>query len=166
MNYLDKNRIDLQNKYPDFENFNTEFNENDINFRKEFFDFAEKAGVKSVPFRKEFADNMLRKLFDEMKADSTIDADNYVEYAGKILWTKDKMNDYLNNLAEEEDMRQAKLQEKSEYYIFLTLKALLARNLYGTKSFFQTMKVIDDAYQTAVSVISNEKLFKKNGIRF
>jgi carboxyl-terminal processing protease len=166
MNYLDKNRNNLQNKYANFESFNAGFNENDTDFRTEFFHFAEKAGVKPVSFRKEFAENMLRKMLEEMKADSSINADNYVEYTQKVLWTQEKMKNYLDNLAKEEDVRQAKLQEKSEYYIFLTLKALLARNLYGTKSYFQTMKVIDDAYQTAVSVISNEKLFKKNKIRF
>jgi carboxyl-terminal processing protease len=166
MEFLGSERQHLLQQYPDFQSFDKNFNIN-ADMQQRFETFVDNAGVKRNRVRKPNAENMLSKLFNEMKKDTTLnDAQTYQEYIGKVLWDKEKMQQYLHNLSIAEDEQQAKLQASSDQYILLQLKALIANNLYGRKHYFQTIKSIDPAYQQAVKTIENNKLFKQHKIAY
>ena len=74
------------------------------------------------------------------------------------------MRDFLITLADAEDANQRRLQESSDRFISMNLKAMLAQNLYGRRYFFQTMRSADPAYQRALQVIQDDRLFRQLNI--
>ncbi|GHV72553.1 peptidase S41 [Bacteroidia bacterium] len=166
MDFLNTDRTKLLKQYPDFQAFNKGFTI-DATLQQRFETFSDKAGVKRNHVRKSNAEQLMSKLFDEMKKDTTLnDAKTYSDYVSKALWDESKMKQYLQDLSVKEDQEQARLQKTSDEYILLQLKALIARNLYGYKYYFQTIKSIDNAYQQAVQTIENDRLFKQNKITY
>jgi carboxyl-terminal processing protease len=161
MNYLDRERQNLMRTYPTFEDFNKNFR-TDGKFAEEFEQFAENAGVRRNRVRAASANSLLNRMVAEMRSDTTLlDSETYHDYIEKMLWSEDRMREFLINLADAEDEQQRRLQESSDEYILIQLKALLARNLYGTRYFFQTIRSIDQGYQRALKIIEDEKLFKQ-----
>jgi carboxyl-terminal processing protease len=166
MEYMDKERQNLLKNYPTFEEFEKNF-KIDGAFTDKFETFAEKAGVKRNRVRIQSAESFLNKMVAEMKKDTTLSkSETYHDYIGKALWTEEKMKDYLTKLADAEDEIQQKSQASSNEYIMLQVKALLARNLYGMKYYFQTIRSIDEGYQRALKVVEDEKLFKQLKIAY
>ncbi|MCB0822395.1 MAG: peptidase S41, partial [Bacteroidales bacterium] len=49
--------------------------------------------------------------------------------------------------------------EYSDELIRFQLKALIARNLYEFKSYFQVLTSFDDGFRKAVEVLSDERFF-------
>ncbi|MDR2906820.1 MAG: S41 family peptidase [Bacteroidales bacterium] len=161
MAYMDKERQNLLKTYPTYEQFNTNFKTEGA-FTTEFETFAEQAGVKRNRIRMAGAEHLLNKMLAEMKKDTTLsNSATYRDYVQNALWSEDEMKAYLFKLADEEDAVQRQAQASSDEYILLQVKALLARNLYGTKYYFQTIRSIDEGYQRALKVVEDEKLFKQ-----
>jgi len=166
MEYLDRERKNLLKTYPTFELFYENF-QTDGAFAEKFEAFAEKAGVKRNRIRMASAESFLNRMVTEMKKDTMLaKSETYHEYVGQVLWSEERMREFLMNLADTEDAVQQRIQEASDSFILLQLKALLARNLYGTKYYFQTIRSIDEGYQRALKVVEDEKLFKKMNISF
>ena len=161
MNYLERERQNLLRTYPTFEDFYRNF-QTDGAFSEEFEQFAENAGVKRNRVRIASAHSFLNRMITEMRSDTTLaNSETYHDYIEKVLWSEERMKEFLMNLADAEDAHQRQAQESSDEYILLQLKALLARNLYGAKYFFQTIRSIDQGYQRALKVVEDEKLFRQ-----
>jgi len=161
MNYMDRERQNLMRNYPTFESFYANF-KTDEKFVAEFEQFAEEAGVKRNQIRMQSANGFLNQMVAEMRKDTTLsDSKTYHDYVERVLWSEERMREFLVNLANTEDANQRRIQEQSDEFILLQLKALLARNLYGTRYFFQTIRSIDQGYQRALKVVEDESLFKQ-----
>jgi hypothetical protein len=161
MNYLDRERQNLMRNYPTFEAFNRNFKTEGA-FAEEFEQFAENAGIKRNRIRIATANTFLNRMVAEMRSDTTrSESETYHDYIERVLWSEDRMRDFLMNLANTEDANQLRLQESSDEFILLQLKALLARNLFGNRYFFQTIRSIDPGYQRALKVVEDENLFRQ-----
>ncbi|MCL2414717.1 MAG: S41 family peptidase [Bacteroidales bacterium] len=164
MAYLDRERQNLLETYPTFEDFYNNFQVHG-EFAEKFERFAENAGVKRNRIRMPMANSFLTQMLAEMRRDVPIEeSETYRDFVEKILWSEEQMREFLMNLAEAEDANQRRLQESSDEFILLNLKALLARNLYGVRYFFQTTRSMDHAYQRALKVIQDDSLFRQLGI--
>jgi carboxyl-terminal processing protease len=162
--YLDRERQSLLETYPTFEDFYNNFQVHG-EFAEEFEQFAKNAGVRRNSIRLQTANLFLNRMLAEMRDNLALaESETYREYIESILWSEEKMRDFLMNLADEEDANQRRLQESSDEFILLNLKALLARNLYGVRYFFQTTRSMDHAYQRALKVIQDDNLFRQLGI--
>ena len=166
MNYLDRERQNLLRKYPTFELFYENFDAYE-QFAHEFETFAEAAGVKRNRIRMPTADAFLSRMVAEMRRDTTLaKSETYHEYVERVLWSEERMREFLMNLAEAEDATQQRIQESSDEFILLRLKAVLAHNLYGRRYFIQTIRSMDPGYQRALRVIEDDELFRKLGISY
>ena len=67
--------------------------------------------------------------------------------------------------ADAEDKRNKDIVKNSEEYIYVTVKALIARNLYGMRYFYEAMAEKDKGYNVAIDVIHNDKMFKQLNIK-
>jgi carboxyl-terminal processing protease len=161
MSYLDRERQNLQRDYPTFEDFYKNF-QVEGKFAEEFEQFAENAGIRRDRIRIASANAFLNRMVTEMRSDTTLSqSESYHDFVEKVLWSEERMREFLLNLADTEDQTQRQIQQSSDEYILLTLKSLLARNLYGTRYFFQTFRSLDQGYQRALKVVEDEKMFRQ-----
>jgi len=162
--YFDRERQNLLKTYPTYQDFYNNFR-TDGKFAEEFEQFAENAGVRRNNIRIARAESFLNRMVAEMRNDTALTGSaTYQDYIEKALWSEERMREFLMELATTEDANQRRLQESSDEFIMLQLKALLARNLYGPRYFFQTIRSIDQGYQRALKVIEDDELFRKLGI--
>lgn len=97
------------------------------------------------------ADQFKRQLKDSVNA---ISAENYVEYVAR--WQQDTT--FMNALAEKarkEDLRTIEINRRSDIYLHYMLKALIARNLFGTEYYYMVMKEQDDGLKAAIKALEN-----------
>jgi carboxyl-terminal processing protease len=166
LEYIDRERKNLLENYPTYELFDKNFKTNG-EFAEEFDAFAEKAGIRRNRIRMLSAESFLNRMVVEMRKDTTLSqSETYHEYIEKVLWSEEKMKEFLTKLADDEDAVQRRIQESSDEFILLQLKALLAQNLYGRKYYCQTIRSIDEGYQRALKVVEDESLFKKMKISY
>jgi carboxyl-terminal processing protease len=160
MQMMDDDRKKLLKKYRDFKSFQENFKTDDV-FMDEFYAFAKKEGVERKNWKKDKALTYIRDMVNEMVKDTTLDnAETYQEYAERVLWSNKKMEEYLQKKAREEDERQKESVAHSDEYLQAQLKALIARNLYGMRYYYESIKNIDEGYKIALRTIRNEELFK------
>lgn len=102
-------------------------------YKKQYPDFEE--------FNKKFAvtDQMMNELMDSYKKDTTLNKDD--------------------NLPE--DDRIAKDLIKSGSIIKTQVKALVARDIFGENEYHQVINNVIDAYNKAIEIISDEKIYAK-----
>ena len=102
-------------------------------YKKQYPDFEE--------FNKKFAvtDQMMNELMDSYKKDTTLNKDD--------------------NLPE--DDRIAKDLVKSGSIIKTQVKALVARDIFGENEYHQVINNVIDAYNKAIEIISDEKIYAK-----
>jgi carboxyl-terminal processing protease len=162
MDYVDKNRESLKQRYPDFKKFQSEFVLNDA-FMNDFAKTAEKAGVKKNSVNSEKLNLMIAQYIQKIKSDTILFAklNNYNDLATYLVKDNESLNKEIIKYAANEDASNIKAVENSDKYIRYQLKAMLARNLYDANAYYQIIKDIDDAYLKAVEIIKNDKLFDK-----
>jgi len=162
MDYVDKNRESLKQRYPDFKKFQSEFVLNDA-FMNDFAKTAEKAGVKKNSVNSEKLNLMIAQYIQKIKSDTILFAklNNYNDLASYLVKDNESLNKEIIKYAANEDASNIKAVENSDKYIRYQLKAMLARNLYDANAYYQIIKDIDDAYLKAVDIIKNDKLFDK-----
>ena len=51
--------------------------------------------------------------------------------------------------------------KRSEKFLLLQIKALIARNVWETQQYYQVMSTVDPGIQKALEVLGNEKTYKK-----
>jgi hypothetical protein len=113
-------------------------------------------------FKKDKGNIYVREMMNEMLKDTTLDTvQTYEEYALNVLWSNEKMQEFLQKKAAEEDAVQQESAARSDEYLQAQLKALLARNLYGMRYYYESIKNIDEGYKIAVRTIKNKQLFKE-----
>jgi carboxyl-terminal processing protease len=165
MGKMNDERKKLMKKYPTFNDFQQKF-KTDKAFMDEFYAFAEKEGVVHKNFKKDKGVYYVREMMNEMLKDTTLDTvQTYEEYAANVLWSNEKMQEFLQQKANEEDSRQQESIARSDEYLQAQLKAILARNLYGMRYYYESIKYIDEGYKIAVRTIKNAALFETNGIK-
>lgn len=162
MDYVDKNRESLKQKYPDFKKFQSEFMLDDA-FMNDFAKTAEKSGVKKNSVNPEKLSLMIAQYVQKIKSDSTLFSkfNNYKDLAAYLVKDNDALNKEVQKYASIEDATAVKAVENSDKYIRYQLKALLARNLYDANAYYEVIKDIDDAYLKAVEIIKSDKMFDK-----
>ena len=84
----------------------------------------------------------------------------YQQYV-KTLLSDPALADEVMKKAADEDKKAKVVSEKSDKYIKSIVKALIVRNLYGIRYYYESYREVDEAYETAVSVINDNKIFKK-----
>lgn len=157
LDQVDRHRAEYLKKYPDFQTFYKNFDVED-GFMEDFYDFATREGVPHHNFKKSEAVKMMQQMLTEMQSDSTLDhCSDYTEFMSKALWSQEKMQAFLYGKAKSEDERQQAYNEKSDRYLRVQLKALMASTLYGSEYFFQVTKDIDQTFQKAVELINDRK---------
>lgn len=155
-----EHRQNILKEYPTYKDFMK--NHAKIGLLKDFERYAEKNSVKRNTIRKEWVNNMIVDYLKEKMKDSvSTDFYHYKDYAD-FLFEKNNFKNYVEQKAKEADQNTNAIIEKSNQYIEYTLKAIVARSLYGTRYYFQTMQDIDEGLQKAIDIIRNDKLFKSD----
>ena len=124
------------------------------------------AGVKKTTLKPEW---VIKWVGEALKAEtkdtiSPIESEDYSEMAMKLLSNPDLMKEVMKK-AEAEDKKSKAIVKNSEEYIHITIKALIARNLYGMRYFYEAMAEKDKGYNVAIDVIHNDKIFRQLNIK-
>lgn len=76
----------------------------------------------------------------------------------------------VDELIKKADSEGVKFDEKnfetSKQVIYIQLKALVARDIYGNESFFELINQLNDSYLKALDLLKNDDAFKKYKIRY
>jgi carboxyl-terminal processing protease len=151
LNWVEKNREDFLKKAPEFKDFSKEYDK--LNLLKDFEAYAEKEGVTKTEVKKEWVNQIVMDyLKSEMSDSNAVSYQSYEEYA-KSLTSKEKLVKEIIEKAKIEDKKAERLNKESEIYIATTLKALIARNLYGTKYFYMCTSETDKELKKAIEVL-------------
>jgi carboxyl-terminal processing protease len=151
LNWVEKNREDFLKKAPEFKDFSKEYDK--LNLLKDFEAYAEKEGVTKTEVKKEWVNQIVMDyLKSEMSDSNAVSYQSYEEYA-KSLTSKEKLVKGIIEKAKIEDKKAESLNKESEIYIATTLKALIARNLYGTKYFYMCTSETDKELKKAIEVL-------------
>lgn len=157
MQWVDENRTTFLKQNPTFEDYNKTYPT--LNLMKEFTAYAQKEGVKPNEIKKEWVNQMVGTYLLEQVKDTT--KPNYTSYQiyAKELLNNPELLKTIVEKAENEDKKMAEMMKKSDVYIEATLKAMIARNLYGINYYYQSIKDTDEGLQKAISIIKNDKVY-------
>ena len=132
-----------------------------LNLLKDFEKYAEQEGVKRTEVKKEWVNKIILDYLQKETSDSLSESyDSYVDYA-KMLTSEDKLLKEVISKAEQEDEKAKQINKDSEKYIASTLKALIARNLYGVKYYYMTVFENDKELKEAIDVLKDKKRYKE-----
>lgn len=153
LNWVEENRENFLKKAPDFSNFSKEYDK--LNLLKDFEAYAEKEGVTKNEIKKEWVNQIVMDyLKNEINDSNAANYQSYEEYAKKLTAKENLVKEIIEK-AKAEDKKAENLNKESEIYIATTLKALIARNLYGTKYFYMCTSETDDELQKAIEILKN-----------
>ncbi|MBQ6726175.1 MAG: S41 family peptidase [Bacteroidales bacterium] len=160
LEWTERNRTTVLAKYPKYSDFVAAYPT--MGVEKEFDKFVKDNGVEKSTVRGEWAaawvNDYLRK-----KVNDTVNPLKDSEYASymKKLIDDPKFHSEMMKKAKDEDQKTKIVVEKSDKYIYTIVKSLIVRNLYGVRYYYETYKENDEAYETAVRVINDNKMFQK-----
>ena len=69
------------------------------------------------------------------------------------LFSQQSYRESLLQKAQSEDRRRARINEHSDIYMGYLIKALIARNLFGSEYYYRVMKDEDEALKTALKTV-------------
>jgi len=158
MQYLDINRTQLKAQYPTADAFIGNFKVNQP-MLDEFYAFAAKEGVTDT----------LSFDFNQMMTDfvaANKDSVNKLYTRPEQVLNAQKSEQFLLDFnayvkKEMEKKSNPELIKETQKYINLQLRFLLARNLFDLSAGLRIWAEVDDAYNSALQVIQDEKKFKK-----
>lgn len=160
MQWVDDNRTTFLKQNPTFDDFNKTYPS--LNLMKEFTAYAQKEGVEHNDIKKEWVNQMVGTyLLEQVKDTTKPNYTSYQTYAKELLNNPELLKTIVEK-AENEDKKMAEMMKKSDIYIEATLKAMIARNLYGINYYYQSIKDTDEGLQKAISIIKNDKVY--NGL--
>ena len=157
MQWVDRNRESFLKQNPTFEDFNKIYAS--LNLMEEFSAFAKKEGVEQNQIKKEWVNSMVLDYIVKQTKDTT--AQNYTSYqsyANELLTNAELLNQVIEK-AKQEDEKMEEMMKKSDIYIEATLKAMIARNLYGINYYYQSIKDTDEGLQKAIQIIKDDKVY-------
>lgn len=160
MQWVDENRTTFLKQNPTFDDFNKTYPS--LNLMKEFTAYAQKEGVEHNDIKKEWVNQMVGMyLLEQVKDTTKPNYTSYQTYAKELLNNPELLKTIVEK-AENEDKKMEEMMKKSDIYIEATLKAMIARNLYGINYYYQSIKDTDEGLQKAISIIKNDKVY--NGL--
>lgn len=160
MQWVDDNRTTFLKQNPTFDDFNKTYPS--LNLMKEFTAYAQKEGVEHNDIKKEWVNQMVGTyLLEQVKDTTKPNYTSYQTYAKELLNNPELLKTIVEK-AQNEDKKMEEMMKKSDIYIEATLKAMIARNLYGINYYYQSIKDTDEGLQKAISIIKNDKVY--NGL--
>lgn len=165
LEWTEKHRAEILTKYPNYSNFAEVYPT--FGIEEEFARFAESQGVEKTKIRGEWARAWVVDYINKAIKDTVnpIAETSYQDYVAKLLGNPELQKSALEKAKKEDDDARRSVK-KSEIYINAYVKALIARNLYGFRYYYEAYKDVDEGYKTAVEIIGDTKLFKKNKIAY
>lgn len=163
LEYVGANRNELLQKYPTYDDFHKNYRR--LNIDKQFDKYVAEAGVKKTTLKPEWVIKWVAEALKNETKDtiSPIESEDYSDMAKQLLSNPDLMKEVMKK-AEAEDKKSKDIAKNSEEYIHVTVKALIARNLYGARYFYEAMAEKDAGYNVAIDVIHNDKIFRQLNI--
>ena len=157
MQWVDRNRESFLKQNPTFEDFNKTYAS--LNLMEEFSAFAKKEGVEQNQIKKEWVNSMvLDYIVKQTKDTAAQNYTSYQSYANELLTNAELLNQVIEK-AKQEDEKMEEMMKKSDIYIEATLKAMIARNLYGINYYYQSIKDTDEGIQKAIQIIKDDKVY-------
>ncbi|MEE1093781.1 MAG: hypothetical protein U0L08_02475, partial [Bacteroidales bacterium] len=157
LKWVEEHREEFLKKAPTYKDFSKEYEK--LNLLKDFEKYAEQEGVKRTEVKKEWVNKIILDYLQKETSDSLSESyDSYVDYA-KMLTSEDKLLKEVISKAEQEDEKAKQINKDSEKYIASTLKALIARNLYGVKYYYMTVFENDKELKEAIDVLKDKKRY-------
>lgn len=157
MQWVDDNRTTFLKQNPTFDDFNKTYPS--LNLMKEFTAYAQKEGVEHNDIKKEWVNQMVGTyLLEQVKDTTKPNYTSYQTYAKELLNNPELLKTIVEK-AQNEDKKMEEMMKKSDIYIEATLKAMIARNLYGINYYYQSIKDTDEGLQKAISIIKNDKVY-------
>lgn len=157
LNWTEENREQFLKKAPTYDKFSKEYEK--MNVLSEFEKYAEQEGVSRNAIKKEWVNIMVSDYLKKEMSDSTaISYESYSDYAESLI-SDDKMLKEIMQKAKEEDKKNDLINKESDKYIASTIKALIARNLYGVKYYYMTTFENDRELKEAIDVLKDNKKY-------
>ena len=157
LNWTEENREQFLKKAPTYDKFSKEYEK--MNVLSEFEKYAEQEGVSRNAIKKEWVNIMVSDYLKKEMSDSTARSyESYSDYAESLI-SDDKMLKEIMQKAKEEDKKNELINKESDKYIASTLKALIARNLYGVKYYYMTTFENDRELKEAIDVLKDNKKY-------
>ncbi|MCI7700621.1 MAG: S41 family peptidase [Candidatus Onthomorpha sp.] len=157
LNWTEENREQFLKKAPTYDKFSKEYEK--MNVLSEFEKYAEQEGVSRNAIKKEWVNIMVSEYLKKEMSDSTARSyESYSDYAESLI-SDDKMLKEIMQKAKEEDKKNDLINKESDKYIASTIKALIARNLYGVKYYYMTTFENDRELKEAIDVLKDNKKY-------
>lgn len=157
LNWTEENREQFLKKAPTYDKFSKEYEK--MNVLSEFEKYAEQEGVSRNAIKKEWVNIMVSDYLKKEMSDSTARSyESYSDYAESLI-SDDKMLKEIMQNAKEEDKKNDLINKESDKYIASTIKALIARNLYGVKYYYMTTFENDRELKEAIDVLKDNKKY-------
>ncbi len=157
LNWTEENREQFLKKAPTYDKFSNEYEK--MNVLSEFEKYAEQEGVSRNAIKKEWVNIMVSDYLKKEMSDSTARSyESYSDYAESLI-SDDKMLKEIMQKAKEEDKKNDLINKESDKYIASTIKALIARNLYGVKYYYMTTFENDRELKEAIDVLKDNKKY-------
>lgn len=157
LNWTEENREQFLKKAPTYDKFSKEYEK--MNVLSEFENYAEQEGVSRNAIKKEWVNIMVSDYLKKEMSDSTARSyESYSDYAESLI-SDDKMLKEIMQKAKEEDKKNDLINKESDKYIASTIKALIARNLYGVKYYYMTTFENDRELKEAIDVLKDNKKY-------
>lgn len=157
LNWTEENREQFLKKAPTYDKFSKEYEK--MNVLSVFEKYAEQEGVSRNAIKKEWVNIMVSDYLKKEMSDSTARSyESYSDYAESLI-SDDKMLKEIMQKAKEEDKKNDLINKESDKYIASTIKALIARNLYGVKYYYMTTFENDRELKEAIDVLKDNKKY-------
>ena len=157
LNWTEENREQFLKKAPTYDKFSKEYEK--MNVLSEFEKYAEQEGVSRNAIKKEWVNIMVSDYLKKEMADTTASSyESYSDYAESLI-SDDKMLKEIMQKAKEEDKKNDLINKESDKYIASTIKALIARNLYGVTYYYMTTFENDRELKEAIDVLKDNKKY-------
>ena len=154
---------DIVKQYPSFAEFNAVYPSFKLDSLFEMY--VKEAGVEKTNIKNEWLQAWVNDVVKQILHDTTNvqTFTSYTQGVGELMKNPEFVKE-VTEKAKSEDERNAQVIEKSEEFLSYQLKALIARNLYGVRYYYEVMKDMDNGFQKALEVIKNDDLFVKFNI--
>lgn len=157
MDWIEQNRESFLKSYPSFEDYNRIYPS--LGLMDKFTEFAKKEGVEQNEIKKEWVNSMvLNYIINKTKDSVSQNYSSYEAYAKELLNDSALLDEVIAKSKEEDD-KMKDLITRSNLFIEASLRAMIARNLYGVKYYYQSIKDTDDGLQKAITVIKDDNLY-------
>ena len=157
MQWMEENRESFLKQNPTFEDYNNSYPS--LNLMEKFTVYAKEEGVEQNEIKKEWVNSMILDYIVKQTKDTVSkNYSSYEEYAKELLSNSELLDEVISK-AKKEDDKMEEMTKRSDIFIEASLKAMIARNLYGVKYYYQSIKDTDDGLQKAITVIKDEKLY-------